>query len=183
MYVYTYAPHTCVDICRCTYICRYIYTCVHIYTCVCIYVCIHVYIDIYSFMNIIINTCVYTYRDINFSRTPFRTLTFTLSLSISLSLSSTFVLCFTLSLFLAPFTHARHNTTLTRATNSSHAPCAHYQWREKPTPRVRRGFESQGRHVSHLAHNVRSCNGHIWSHLLAESKSERARIRSASFAS
>ena len=30
-------------------------------------------------------------------------------------------------------THARHNTTSTRGTHSSNAPCAHDKWREKPT--------------------------------------------------
>ena len=105
-----------------------------------------------------------------------------LSLSFSHSLARPFFdsLCRSL---LPPPTHARHNTTSTRGTHSSHVHCTHDQWREKPTPHVRRGFESQSGHVSRLAHNVRSCNGHVWSHLLAESTSEGARIRSASFAS
>jgi len=162
-------------------VCTYIYMRLYIY----MYTCINKYLLTYLYIYTLILVCIRIEASFSHARalSPFLPLCRTLSLSLSLSLSVTFFLCFTLSLFLAPFTHARHNTTLTRATNSSHAPCAHYQWREKPTPRVRRGFESQSRHVSHLAHNVRSCNGHIWSHLLAESKSERARIRSASFVS
>ena len=127
-----------------------------------------------------------------------RTLSYDLSLFLSLSPVSFFVL-FTMSLslpYVSIFRWRNHfltyafalcihvtKTSSTRGTHRSNVPCAHNQWLEKPTPCVRRGFESQSRHVSRLAHNVRSCNGHIWSHLLAESKSEGARIRSASFAS
>jgi len=127
-----------------------------------------------------------------------RTLSYDPSLFLSLSPVSFFVL-FTMSLslpYVSIFRWRNHfltyafalcihvtKTSSTRGTHRSNVPCAHNQWLEKPTPCVRRGFESQSRHVSRLAHNVRSCNGHIWSHLLAESTSERARIRSASFAS
>jgi len=60
-----------------------------------------------------------------------------------------FFLCFTLFITLPPPPHARHNTTSPRGTHSANAPCAHDELREIPTPRVRHGFESQRRHVSH----------------------------------
>jgi len=111
-------------------------------------------------------------------------LSIALSLSHFLAPSCTFVLSFTLSLSLAtPHTRTSRHDINTGYTQLTCALYMHEKLREKHTPRVRRGFKSQSRHVSRLAHNVRSCNGHVWSRLLAECKRERARIRSASFAS
>ena len=109
------------------------------------------------------------------------------SLVLSLSPSRTLFHVRSLIHFVALSCHPPHTHVTTRYQHGVHT--IHMRivrtidGARKPTPRVRRGFESQSRHVSRLAHNVRSCNGHIWSPLLAESKSERARIRSAFFAS
>jgi len=151
----------------------------HTYTCVCIYVCTHIYMYVHTytqiFTHLFIHVCMNTmciHTEELFFHVRSLSLSFALSPPISLPLSS-----------LSALPRSRHKTTSTRFTNSSNAHCAHDKWREKHTPRVGRGFESQSQHVSLLAHNVCSCNGHIWSHLLAECKSERARIKSVSFAS
>ena len=127
----------------------YIYTDALLCLYICMYTCIHTYLRIYLSIYIIIHVCIHIEE--SFPHIRVLSLTLTHSLSVSLSLSCTFVLCFTLFLSLSPpHTRTSQSDINTGYTQLTCAVCArsmardtHDRWREKPTPRVRRGFELQ----------------------------------------
>ena len=102
----------------------------------------YTYIFTHLFIHIYMNTCVYTHRGIISSYPRSLSHFDTLSLHLPLSLLHVRSLFHFVPLSAPLPTPARHKTTSIWGTHSSHAPCAHERWREKPAHHVRRGFEN-----------------------------------------
>ena len=104
---------------------------------VCMHTCIHSYLLV---MHILMFVCtsieaLFSHaRALSLSHSHVRTLSLYLPLTL-FRVRPMFHSAFSLlSLFSPPRTHVTNEST--RVTNSSHAPRAHDQWRENPTPRV-----------------------------------------------
>jgi len=141
--------------------------------CVCIYVCTHIYINVYVFIYPYMYEYMCVYIRGTFSHIRFLALTLALSLSISLSRSFSVSLCPSLCPPKRTHVTTRHqhgvqiaHMCIVRTINCARNPC--------PTCGV-----GSSRSVTFGPHGAQLQRAY----LLAESKSERARIRSASFAS
>jgi len=190
---------------RCIYVYLNIYTRVYIQIHVFVYICVHIYTIICKFIHTHLykSVCIWKNYLLTYARSLslslFGTLSlylpltlFHLALSLSLwhslsvspshSVSPSFSISLCPSLYTSPHARSSQHDINTGYTQLTCALCAPSMARETYAPRAAWVRVAVSTCVTFGPH-VRSCNGRIWSHLLAESESERARIRSTSSAS